>query len=158
MAVSVLCRFLTVPWGSRGISLPYSLSPPPPPPRFHWTAIPLRPLSLKLFQKVDIQTIWGLDVPVRFHYSCTRLLPRFRYAAAALVTILLWYQCVSAAFEIVQGDSATTMKIRLRLVFADGDATTLLRPRRWSYAFVAFLNPLYTKTENQLIYTFKEHE
>ena len=30
------------------------------------------------------------------------------------------------------------MKIRLRLVYADGDvAATLLRPRRWSYAFIA---------------------
>ena len=40
------------------------------------------------------------------------------------------------------------MKIRLRLVYADGDAAaTLLRPRRWSYAFVALLYPFYIKSE-----------
>ena len=45
------------------------------------------------------------------------------------------------------------MKIRLRLVYADGDAAaTLLRPRRWSYAFVALLYPFYIKCEVQLIY------
>ena len=45
------------------------------------------------------------------------------------------------------------MKIRLRLVYADGDAAeNLLRPRRWSYAFVALLYPFYIKSEVQLIY------
>ena len=40
------------------------------------------------------------------------------------------------------------MKIRLHLVYADGDAAaTLLRPRRWSYAFVALLYPFYIKSE-----------
>ena len=40
------------------------------------------------------------------------------------------------------------MKIRLRLVYADGDvAVTLLRPWRWSYAFVALLYPFYLESE-----------
>ena len=44
-------------------------------------------------------------------------------------------------------DPTTTMKIRLRLVYADGAAVaTLPRPRRWSYAFVAILIPLYIKS------------
>ena len=45
------------------------------------------------------------------------------------------------------------MKMWLRLVYADGDAAaTLLRPRRWSYAFDALLYPFYTKSEVHLIY------
>ena len=47
------------------------------------------------------------------------------------------------------------MKIWLRLVYADGDAAaTLLRSRRWSYAFIALLYHLifYIKSEVQLIY------
>ena len=56
----------------------------------------------------------------------------------------------SAAREIAQG-SATT-QLRQRIVYADGDAAaTLLRPRRWSYVFVAFLYPFYIKSEVQLI-------
>ena len=40
------------------------------------------------------------------------------------------------------------MKIWLRLVYADGDvAATLLRPWRWSYAFVALLYPFYIEFE-----------
>ena len=36
---------------------------------------------------------------------------------------------------------------------ADDDAAvTLLRPRRWSHAFVTILNPFYIKSEVQLIY------
>ena len=47
----------------------------------------------------------------------------------------------------------TAMKIRLPLVYTDGDAAaTLLRPRRWSYAFVALLYPFCIKSEVQLIY------
>ena len=50
-------------------------------------------------------------------------------------------------------DPTTTMKIRLRLVYADCDAAaTLLRPSRWGYAFVAQLYPFYIKSEVQLIY------
>ena len=42
------------------------------------------------------------------------------------------------------------MKIWLRLVYADGDvAATLLRPTRWSYAFVALLYPFYTELNFQ---------
>ena len=45
------------------------------------------------------------------------------------------------------------MKMRLRLVYADDDAAaTLLRPRRWSYAFDALLYPFYIKSEVHLIY------
>ena len=45
------------------------------------------------------------------------------------------------------------MKMRLGLVYADGDAAaTLLRPRRWSYAFDALLYPFYIKSEVHLIY------
>ena len=45
------------------------------------------------------------------------------------------------------------MKIRRLLVYAEGDAaSTLLRPRRWSYAFVALLDPFYIKSEVQLSY------
>ena len=45
------------------------------------------------------------------------------------------------------------MKMRLRLVYADGDAAaTLSRPGRWSYAFDALLYPFYIKSEVHLIY------
>ena len=45
-------------------------------------------------------------------------------------------------------DPTTTMKIWLRLVYADGDvAGTLLRPWRCSYAFVAILYPFYIESE-----------
>ena len=45
------------------------------------------------------------------------------------------------------------MRMRLRLVYPDGDAAaTLLRPRRWSYGFVALLYPFYIKSEVHLIY------
>ena len=45
------------------------------------------------------------------------------------------------------------MKMRLRLVYDDDDAfATLLRPRRWSYAFDALLYPFYIKSEVHLIY------
>ena len=46
-----------------------------------------------------------------------------------------------------------TMKIRLHLVYADGDAAaTLLQSRRWSYALNTLLYPFYIKSEVQLIY------
>ena len=46
-----------------------------------------------------------------------------------------------------------TMKMQLRLVYADGDAAaTLPRPRRWSYAFDALLYPFYLKSEVHMIY------
>ena len=106
--------------------------PPPHPPSFHWTAIPLRSWRSWIFSKintnrrgsVDCHTIWGVTLPVRFHYASTTLPLRSCY------------------------DRTTTMKIWLRLVYADGDvAATLLRPWRWSYAFVALLYPFYIESE-----------
>ena len=45
------------------------------------------------------------------------------------------------------------MEIRLRLVYADGDAVAaLLRPRRWSYAFFAILIPFFIKSTVELFY------
>ena len=68
-------------------------------------------------------------LPVRYHYASTTLPLRFCY------------------------DPTATMKIRLRLVFADGyAAATLLRPRRWSYTFAELLYPFYIKSEGQLSY------
>ena len=50
-------------------------------------------------------------------------------------------------------DPTTTMKMRLRLVYTDGDAAaTLLRSRQWSYALDALLYPFYIKSEVHLIY------
>ena len=103
---------------------------PPPPTPFHWTAILLRSWRTRSFSKiipnrrgsVDNHTIWGLG-------ASSTLPLRFYYA------------------------SATTMKMRLRLVYTDGDAAaTLSRPRRWSYALDALLNPFYIKSEVHLIY------
>ena len=43
------------------------------------------------------------------------------------------------------------MKIWLRLVYGGGDvAATLLRPWRWSYAFVALLYPFYIESGIQV--------
>ena len=68
-----------------------------------------------------------MTLPVRFHYASTKLPLRCCY------------------------DPTTTMKIWLRLVYADGDAAaTLLRPRRWSNAFVALLYPFYIESEIQI--------
>ena len=100
----------------------------PPPPPFHWTAIPLRSWWFRIFSKiipnrrgsVDSHTNWGLA----FQYASTTLLLRCCY------------------------DPTSTMKI---LVYADGDvAATLLRPWRWSYGFVALLNPFYIHVETEI--------
>ena len=49
--------------------------------------------------------------------------------------------------------SVIDFEMRLRLVYADGDApATLLQPRRWSYAFDALLYPFYIRSEVHLIY------
>ena len=94
---------------------------------FHWTAIPLRSWRSWIFSKiitnrrgsVDSHTIWGVTLPVRFHY--------------AAATLLLRSHCDNKD---------------LSLVYADGDvAATLLRPWRWSYAFVALLYPFYIESE-----------
>ena len=67
--------------------------------------------------------------------TCT-LSVRFHYASA-----------------ILSYDPTTTMKIRLSLVYADGDAVaTLSRPRRWSYAFVVILIHFYIKSTVELVY------
>ena len=106
--------------------------PPTPPPPFHWTAIPLSSWRSRNFSKiipnrrgsVDSHTILGFALPVPSHYASTTLPLRSCY------------------------DPTTTMKIWLRLVYADDDlAATLLRPWRWSYAFVALLYPFYTESE-----------
>ena len=110
----------------------YNLNPP-----FHWTEIPPRYWRSQIYSKkipnrrgsVDNHTIWRLGasgtLPLRFYYASATLLLRSHY----------------------------TMKNRLRLVYADGDAAaTLLRPRRWSYGFDALLYPFYIKSEVQLIY------
>ena len=109
------------------------LYPPPTPPP-HSTGLRARyangdlGFSLKLFQiaaEAKTATRSGdLTLPVRFHYASTTPLLRCCY------------------------DPTTTMKIWLRLVYADGDvAATLLRPWRWSYAFVALLYPFYIESE-----------
>ena len=95
-------------------------------PTFHWTAIPLRSWRSRIFSKIipNRRGFGDLTLPVRFHYAST--------------TILL--RCCH--------DPTTTMKSQLRLVYADGDvAATLLRPWRWSYAFVALLYALYLEFE-----------
>ena len=116
--------------------------PPPPPPQFHRTAIPLRSWRSQNFSKNSKSPRkrrqphdigggggGGLMLSVRVHYASTTLPLRFCY------------------------DPTTTMKIRLRLVYADGDAAaTLLRPMRWSYALVGLLYLFYIKSEVQLIY------
>ena len=112
-------------------------------PAFHWTKILLRSWLSRIFSKsipncrgsVDKHMIWGLDASstllLRFHFASTTLHLRSCY------------------------DPTTTMKIWLLLVYPNGDvAATLLRPKRWSYAFVALLYPFYVyiKSEGQLIY------
>ena len=50
-------------------------------------------------------------------------------------------------------DPTMTMKIRLHLVYAYGDAVaTLPRPRQWSYAFIVILIPFYIKLTVELVY------
>ena len=52
-------------------------------------------------------------------------------------------------------DPTTTMKIWLRLVYADGDvAATSLRPWRWSYAFVALLYSFYIESEIPILFYY----
>ena len=106
-------------------------------PPFHWTAIPLRSWRSCIFSKIiqnrrgslDNHTSGDPTLPVRFHYPSTTLPLRCCY------------------------DPTTTMKIRLRLVYTDSNAAaTLLRPRRWSYAFVALLYLFYIKYEVKTIY------
>ena len=100
------------------------LNPTPPPP-FHWTAIPLRSWRSRIVSNIIPNRRGSVDSHTIWGLDAsTTLLLRFRYAAA------------------------TTMKIWLRLVYADGDvAATLLRPWRWSYASVALSYPFYIESE-----------
>ena len=71
---------------------------------------------------MDCHTIWRLDAS---KYASTTLSLRSCY------------------------DPIMTMKIWLRLVYADGDvAAALLRPWRWSYAFAALLYPFLYRIYN----------
>ena len=107
-------------------------------PTFNWTAFPLRSWRSRSFSKiipnrsrsVDSHTIWGLHasstLPLRFYYASLRCC-RASHDSVAL-SLRFCY------------DPATTMKIRLRSVYANGEsATRLLRHRRRSYVFVALL-------------------
>ena len=93
--------------------------PPPPPPRFHWTAIPLRSWRSRIFSKIIPNRRGSVDshtLPVRFQYASTTLPFRCCY------------------------DPTTTMKIWLRLVYADGDvAATLAMELRFRCALISFL-------------------
>ena len=96
----------------KSIKLEISLNPP-----FHWTAISLRSWRSQIFSKtipnrrrsIANHTIWGHDaystLPLRFYYASTTLLLHFCY------------------------DPTTTMKIQLRLVYADGDAAGHYEPK-----------------------------
>ena len=103
---------------------------PPPPPPFHWTAIPLRSWRNRIFSKIIPNRRGSVDNHTIWGLDTSSTLPlRFCY------------------------DPTTTMKMQLRLVYADGDAAaTLPRPRRWSYAFDALLYLFHLKSEVHMIY------
>ena len=97
------------------------------------------------------QTFHCSAIPLRSWRSwCFFIL--FQIAAEAWtwcqILVLARFQCASTTLRLrFYYDPITTMKIRLRLVYADGDAVaTLPRSRRWSYAFVAILIPFYIKS------------
>ena len=119
-------KFGVTIYGNVSVMTFYSLIP-----TFHWTAFLLRSLRSRSFSKivsnrsrsVDSHTIWGLHASnLRFHYASITLLLRCCRAAHDSVALSLRF-CY---------DPATTMKVRLRSVYANGDAATrLLRhPRR----------------------------
>ena len=88
---------------------------------FHWTAIPLRSLRSRIFSKIIPNRRGSVDSHTIWGLDASSTLP---------------LRCCY--------DPTTTMKIWLRLVYADGDvAATLLRHWRWNNAFVALLYPFY---------------
>ena len=122
---------------SRRVRCKYMLErryPPPPPP-----PIPLDGDSATLMAITDFLYNYSKSPRKRRRPHDLRAW-RFQYAATTLPLRFCY-------------DHTTTMKIRLRLDYADGDtAATLLRPRRWSYAFVELKYPFYIKSKVQLIY------
>ena len=99
-------------------------------------------VSLKLFQiaaeAYTVTRFGDFTLLVRFHYASVTLRLRCCRAAHDSVALSLRF-CY---------DPATTMKIRLRLEYANGVAATrLLRHRRRRYAFVALLSHFYIKSE-----------
>ena len=82
---------------------------------------------------------------LRVGYAPVTILSRAGYDYAALLSRF----CGASFPWRFYYDPTKTMKIRLRLVYADGDAVaTMLRPRRWSYAFVAILIPFLYKIDS----------
>ena len=97
----------------------------PPPPQFHWTAIPLRSWRSRIFSKIIPNRRGSVDSHTIWGVDASTTLP---------------LRCCY--------DPTTTIKIWLRLVYADGGvAAALLRPWRWSYVFVALLHPFYIEPE-----------
>ena len=83
--------------------------------------------------------------PRRFGYASVTILPQWLRLCSAVGA-----RGFQRRFYY---DPTTTMKIRLRLVYAAGDAVaTLPRHRRWSYAFVVILIPFNKKSTVELVY------
>ena len=94
-------------------------------PPFHWTVIPLRSWRSRIFSKIIANRRGSVDSHTIWGLDASSTLP---------------LRCCY--------DPTTTMKIWLRLDYADGDvAVTMLRPWRWRYAFVALLYPFYIESE-----------
>ena len=94
-------------------------------PPFHWTAIPLRSWRSRIFSKIIPNRRGSVDSHTIWGLDASSTLP---------------LRCCY--------DPTSTMKIWLRLVYANGDvAATLLRPWRRSFAFVALLYPFYMESE-----------
>ena len=120
-------------------------------PTIHWSAIPLRSWSfLNLFRIAEEAWSWcQILVHARFQlrvgYAPVTILSRAGYDYAALLSRF----CGASFPWRFYYDPTKTMKIRLRLVYADGDAVaTLLRTMRWSYAFVVILVPFLYKIDS----------
>ena len=127
-------------------------------PTFHWLPIPLRSWRswrfFKLFQITAEARSWCQNlVHARFQYASTTLLLQSCLADYDYAALLSPF-CSARGFpRRFCYDPTRTMKIGLRLVYADGDAVgPLSRPRRWSYAFVTILIPFYIKSTVELVY------